>query len=135
MKEQGGPSTYRTLRTAFTLVWASGRGSVIGILIATAFTSAAVAGQLLIGRTVLDLLATGDTVDASELAPYLVVLGALLMASALSQAAATELRVPLADLADTIHAFPTAARVMGTLFVQVHRELEAGVATAGHTPD
>ena len=97
MKERGGPSTYRTLRTAFTLVWASGRRSVIGILIATAFTSAAVAGQLLIGRTVLDLLATGDTVDASELAPYLVVLGALLMASALSQAAATELRVPLAE--------------------------------------
>ena len=48
---------------------------------------------------------------------------------------AIKLRVSLAELADTIHAFPTAARVMGTLFVQVHRELEAGVATAGHTPD
>ena len=42
---------------------------------------------------------------------------------------AIKLRVPLADLADTIHAFPTAARVMGSLFVQVHRELEADVAT------
>ena len=40
---------------------------------------------------------------------------------------AIKLRVPLADLADTIHAFPTAARVMGNLFVQVHRELEGGV--------
>jgi pyruvate/2-oxoglutarate dehydrogenase complex dihydrolipoamide dehydrogenase (E3) component len=37
---------------------------------------------------------------------------------------AVKLRVPLAELADTIHAFPTAARVMGGLFVQVHRELE-----------
>jgi dihydrolipoamide dehydrogenase len=37
---------------------------------------------------------------------------------------AIKLRVPLAELADTIHAFPTAARVMGNLFVQVHRELD-----------
>jgi len=37
---------------------------------------------------------------------------------------AVKLRVPLGQLADTIHAFPTAARVMGSLFVQVHRELE-----------
>jgi dihydrolipoamide dehydrogenase len=41
---------------------------------------------------------------------------------------AIKLRVPLADLADTIHAFPTVARVMGNLFVEVHRELE------GRTP-
>jgi dihydrolipoamide dehydrogenase len=38
---------------------------------------------------------------------------------------AIKLRTPLAVLADTIHAFPTAARVMGGLFVQVHRELES----------
>ena len=46
---------------------------------------------------------------------------------------AVKLQVPLAQLADTIHAFPTAARVMGNLFVQVHRELERGVATPGLT--
>ncbi len=40
---------------------------------------------------------------------------------------AVKLRVPLEQLADTIHAFPTAARVMGNLFVQVHREL-GGIA-------
>ena len=40
---------------------------------------------------------------------------------------AVKLRVPLAQLADTIHAFPTVGRVMGNLFVQVYRELE-GVA-------
>jgi dihydrolipoamide dehydrogenase len=38
---------------------------------------------------------------------------------------AVKLQVPLEQLADTIHAFPTAARVMGGLFVQVHRELAA----------
>jgi pyruvate/2-oxoglutarate dehydrogenase complex dihydrolipoamide dehydrogenase (E3) component len=37
---------------------------------------------------------------------------------------AVKLRVPLVQLADTIHAFPTVARVMGNLFVQVHRELD-----------
>lgn len=36
---------------------------------------------------------------------------------------AVKLQVPLAQLADTIHAFPTAARAMGNLFVQVHRDL------------
>ena len=46
---------------------------------------------------------------------------------------AVKLRVPLAQLADTIHAFPTAARVMGNLFMQVHRELEGGVDTPGLT--
>ena len=38
---------------------------------------------------------------------------------------AVKLSIPLATLADTIHAFPTTARVMGNLFVQVHRELDA----------
>jgi pyruvate/2-oxoglutarate dehydrogenase complex dihydrolipoamide dehydrogenase (E3) component len=37
---------------------------------------------------------------------------------------AVKLRVPLDVLADTLHAFPTTARVMGNLFVQVARELE-----------
>jgi dihydrolipoamide dehydrogenase len=45
---------------------------------------------------------------------------------------AVKLQVPLAQLADTIHAFPTAARVLGNLFVQVNRELE-GVARPGPT--
>ena len=40
---------------------------------------------------------------------------------------AVKLKVSLDVLADTIHAFPTTARVMGNLFVQVHREL-AGFA-------
>ena len=34
-------------------------------------------------------------------------------------------RVPLATLADTIHAFPTVARVLGTAFINAHRDLEA----------
>ncbi len=38
---------------------------------------------------------------------------------------AVKLRVPLSVLADTIHAFPTTARVMGTLFGQVAAELAA----------
>ena len=37
---------------------------------------------------------------------------------------AVKLQVPLAQLADTIHAFPTTARVMGSLFVKVSRRLK-----------
>ena len=41
---------------------------------------------------------------------------------------AIKLQTPLAVLADTIHAFPTVARVLGTAFTNAHRELGAGVA-------
>ena len=33
--------------------------------------------------------------------------------------------IPLATLADTIHAFPTVARVLGTAFIQADRDLKA----------
>ncbi|HET7520935.1 MAG TPA: NAD(P)/FAD-dependent oxidoreductase [Candidatus Limnocylindria bacterium] len=36
---------------------------------------------------------------------------------------AVKLRTPLSVLADTIHAFPTVARAMGTLFIEAHKEL------------
>jgi ATP-binding cassette subfamily B protein len=64
---------------------------------ATIVTSLAVAGQLLVGRSLLDLLADEDTTDAGDLAPYLIALGALLMVSGLSQAVANELRLPLGE--------------------------------------
>jgi pyruvate/2-oxoglutarate dehydrogenase complex dihydrolipoamide dehydrogenase (E3) component len=38
---------------------------------------------------------------------------------------AVKLKVPLGVLADTLHAFPTTARVMGGLFTQVARELDS----------
>ncbi len=36
---------------------------------------------------------------------------------------AVKLQTPLAVLADTIHAFPTVARVLGSLFIQADKEL------------
>jgi pyruvate/2-oxoglutarate dehydrogenase complex dihydrolipoamide dehydrogenase (E3) component len=36
---------------------------------------------------------------------------------------AVKLQTPLSVLADTIHAFPTVARVLGSLFIQAHKEL------------
>lgn len=39
---------------------------------------------------------------------------------------AIKARIPIEVLADTIHAFPTTARVMGTLFMQVAKELTRG---------
>src|SRR5690606_21242778 len=54
--------------------------------------------------------------------------GAFMAGPAVSEAIhecvlAIRARVPLAILADTIHAFPTAARVLGTAFMNADREL------------
>ncbi len=92
-----GRSAARTIRLAISLVYSSGRRQLLVILGATVVTSASIAGQLLVGRTLLNLLADRDHVGASDLAPYLAALGALLMLAALSQAIATELRIPLAE--------------------------------------
>lgn len=89
--------TLRTIRLAISLVYRSGRVQLALIVVATILTSLAIAGQLLVGRTILDMLADRDHVDAGDLAPSLVLLGVLLMVSALSQAIAGELRVPLAE--------------------------------------
>jgi ATP-binding cassette, subfamily B, bacterial len=87
----------KTIRLALSLVWASGRQQFVIILASTIVTSLCVAGQLLVGRQILDLLAGSEHVDAGELAPYLVVLGVMLMGSAMSQAVASELRLPLQE--------------------------------------
>ena len=56
--------------------------------------------------------------------------GAFLAGPAVSEAIhecvlAIRARIPLATLADTIHAFPTVARVLGTAFIQANRDLGA----------
>ena len=89
--------TLRTIRLAVSLVYRSGRRQLLIIVGASVITSAAIAGQLLAGRTILDLLAENHRVDAGELAPYLALLGVLLMVSAMSQAFASELRLPLSE--------------------------------------
>src|SRR4051812_36113634 len=89
--------TLRTLRLAVSLVYRSGRRQLLVIVAASVVTSVAVAGQLLVGRTILDLLAGSKRVDGGELAPYLALLGVLLMVAAMSQAVAGELRMPLSE--------------------------------------
>jgi pyruvate/2-oxoglutarate dehydrogenase complex dihydrolipoamide dehydrogenase (E3) component len=59
-----------------------------------------------------------------------VLVGAFMAGPAVSEAIhecvlAIRARIPLATLADTIHAFPTVARVLGTAFVNAERELGA----------
>lgn len=97
MKGSEDRHAFRTIRLALSLVWRSGRLQFLFIIAATVVTSLCVAGQLLIGRQILDLLAGGKQVDAGELAPYLVALGVLLMVAALSQAVTSELRIPLGE--------------------------------------
>jgi ATP-binding cassette subfamily B protein len=97
MEPASDPSTPRTLRLAFSLVWSAGRRRLLVILAAVVVTSLAVAGQLLVGRALLDLLAGSEDVDATAITPYLVALAALLLVAAVSQAVAGELRLPLAE--------------------------------------
>lgn len=63
-------------------------------------------------------------------------LGAFLAGPAASEAIheavlAVETETPIAVLADTIRAFPTFARVMGSLFVEAERQLSGRTAVAG----
>lgn len=97
---QGRPgvrASLGTIRLAASLVYSAGRRAFAFVVFAVALTSAALACQLLVGRKLLDLLADNDRVDAGELAPYLVALGALLLGAALSTAIAGELRVLLGE--------------------------------------
>jgi ATP-binding cassette subfamily B protein len=88
---------FATVRLAISLVYSAGRRLLLLIVLATVVTSAAIAAQLAVGRTIVDLLADSDSVSAGDLAPYLLALGILLMLSAVSQAVAGELRIPLGE--------------------------------------
>jgi ATP-binding cassette subfamily B protein len=89
--------TLKTIGVAISLVYASGRRLLMMIVASTVVTSLAIAGQLLVGRTILDLIADHDHVDAGDLAPHLVTLGVLLIVSAISQAVVNELRTLLSE--------------------------------------
>ena len=93
-------STLGTIRAAVALVWSAGRRQLTIILLTTIVTSLAIAGQLLVGRTLLDRLADNEHTDAGELAGPLLVLGALMLIGAVSQAVAGELRIPLGELVE-----------------------------------
>ena len=90
-------STLGTIRAAVALVWSAGPRQLTIILLTTVVTSLAIAGQLLVGRTLLDRLADNEHTDAGELAGPLLVLGALMLIGAVSQAVAGELRIPLGE--------------------------------------
>lgn len=92
-------STIATVRLALSLVWSSGRRQMILIIASTVVTSLAIAGQLLVGRALLDQIASSDggDVDLGGIAVYIAVLGALLMISGLSTAISNELRIPLGE--------------------------------------
>ena len=91
------PKRLSTIRLAISIVYAAGRRETLFIMVSTVITSAAIAGQLLVGRSLLNMLAENDRVGASELAPQLILLGLLLLISSLSQAIAGELRIPLGE--------------------------------------
>ena len=68
--------------------------------------------------------------DVKDVAPYMgaQILGAFVAGPGASETIheavlAVKLRLPLAVLEDTIHAFPTVARVLGTAFINADREL------------
>jgi ATP-binding cassette subfamily B protein len=87
-----------TIRLAVSLVYSAGRRLLLVSVAASVVTSVAIAGQLLVGRNLLNLLADEGDVAAGELAPSLIALGVLLLISAISQSVAAELRSPLSEL-------------------------------------
>jgi ATP-binding cassette subfamily B protein len=91
------PKRLSTIRLALSIVYGAGRRETIFIILSTVVTSVAIAGQLLVGRSLLDLLADNDRVDAADLAPQLLLLGLLLLTSSMSEAIAGELRIPLGE--------------------------------------
>jgi ATP-binding cassette, subfamily B, bacterial len=90
-------AAWRTIRLAVSLVDAAGRGRLIVIVAATFVTSGAIAGELLIGRHLLNMLADSERTSAGQLAPYLLLLGVLLLLAVIAQALSSELRIPLAE--------------------------------------
>jgi ATP-binding cassette, subfamily B, bacterial len=97
VSDRSGASSLRTVGMAISLVASAGRRLLLTIVGATIVTSIAIAGQLLVGRTLLDLIVGGNDTDAADLVPYLAILAALLLLGALSQAVAGELRLPLGE--------------------------------------
>jgi ATP-binding cassette subfamily B protein len=91
------PQTLRTIRSAASLVWSGGRWEVVVIAGATIVSAVALAGELLAGRQILNLLTGPGEVTLADLAPYIAALGVLLVVAALSTAAAAELRVLLSE--------------------------------------
>jgi ATP-binding cassette, subfamily B, bacterial len=89
--------TLSTTRLAVSLVYSSGRRQLLFIIGSSIITSLTIAGQLLIGRKLLNLLAGTGHVSAGELAPSLAALGGLLMVAAVAQTVANELRTPLGE--------------------------------------
>lgn len=86
-----------TISSAIRLVDRAGRLQLTIAIGGSVVTSVAVAGQLLVGRSILDLLSGTGNVSARELAPSLALLGALLIVGSLSQAATNEIRVLLSE--------------------------------------
>jgi ATP-binding cassette, subfamily B, bacterial len=90
------PSTLQTARAALTLVWEAERVLVMLLGAAAAISAIAIAGQLLLGRELLDQL-TADVVDGTALTPLVVGIGVLLFVTAVANTATHELRHPLTD--------------------------------------
>ena len=77
MEAVRSPKRLSTIRLALSIVYGAGRRETIFIILSTVVTAVAIAGQLLVGRSLLDLLADNDRVEAADLAPQLLLLGLL----------------------------------------------------------
>lgn len=93
---QRARSAWRTVRLATSLVASAGRGQFAVIVASTFVSSAALAGELFVGRHLLDLLAD-DASGAGDLTVPLVLLAILLMVAAIARAVAAELRITLVE--------------------------------------
>jgi ATP-binding cassette subfamily B protein len=87
-----------TTRLAVGLVHAAARRELWLTLALTVFGAVLTAAELLVGRELVDLLVDSSEVTASELVPWLVLLGVTLVSTSLVSAGLAELRILTSEL-------------------------------------
>lgn len=88
----------RTTEVAISLVRTAAPREAALVLVLTIVGAFLTAVELVVGRELVDLLVEGTDVDVGDLAPWLALLGVALVATALVNAATSELRILLSEL-------------------------------------
>ena len=97
-RRAGWRGPVRTVRLAVGLVYSAAPRELWLTLALTVFGAVLTAAELLVGRELVALLVDGSDVAASELVPWLILLGATLVATSLVSTGLAELRILTSEL-------------------------------------
>ena len=96
--EVPSPGRWAALRIAGRLIFSAAPKETALIMVLTVSGAVLTAAELLVGRELVDLLVDGDDVTLSDLTPWLILLGASLVATSLVNAGAAELKILISEL-------------------------------------